>query len=96
MGRRTYSRLREEIARLRRRGGIKAFELERIARSLGRRRHDRGKEPTWISELLPDARPISIPSHRGDLNKYTARRILELLDADLDLLEARETGEDDA
>ncbi len=82
-------RLREEIARFRRAGGVKSRDLERLAASLGRKRHRRGKEPTWVSEMLPGARPLSIPSHPRDLNRITARTILDLLEADLDAIEQR-------
>lgn len=43
-----------------------------------------------MSQLLPDARPLSIPDHGGkDLNRFTARVILQQLEEDLDTLEAR-------
>jgi len=81
--------LRMEIDRLRRVGGVKSRDLERLAARLGRKRHRRGKEPTWISEMLPEARPLSIPSHARDLNRITARTILDLLEADLDAIEQK-------
>jgi len=58
-----------------------------LAKSLRRYRHKRGKEPTWVSEVLTDAPPISIPDHPGDLNKYTARSILDQLELDVIALE---------
>ena len=89
--------LRRKIAGLRRAGGIRSRELERLAVQLGRRRHKSGKESTWISEILPGARPLSIPSHPGDLNRFTARTILDHLESDLDVIEGRlhEGGVDD-
>ena len=61
--------------------------MERLAIQMGRRRHRRGKEPTWISDILPSARPLSIPSHPGDLNRFTARTILDVLESDLEAIE---------
>lgn len=85
MNREKLKKLRGEIDNLRRRGGIKSRELEALARALGRKRHPRGSEPTWISEVA-DCYPISIPNHPTDLNKFTARRILNQLEADIDKL----------
>jgi hypothetical protein len=82
-------RLREEIAVFRRVGGVRSRDLERLAARLGRRRHRRGKEPTWVSDVLPGAPPLSIPSHARDLNRITARTILDVLEADLDAIERR-------
>lgn len=61
--------------------------MEAIARSLGRKQHDRGKEPTWINEVFPDLRPVSIPHHASDLNRFTAQSILDQLEQDLKRLE---------
>src|SRR5689334_8412796 len=80
-------KLRSKIEALRGKGGVKSAELESLARSLGRKRANTGKEPTWISEELPDRRPVSIPSHPGDLNRFTARGILDQLEGDLDRYE---------
>jgi hypothetical protein len=77
-------RLRSRIEALRGRGGIKAAELESLAQKLGRRRAKRGREPTWVSDAFPDLSPVSIPNHPGDLNRYTAKGILDGLEADLD------------
>jgi len=87
MGRSKIRKLRSEIEALRGRGGIKSSELESLARRLGRRRAKRGKEPAWVSEELPESRPVSIPNHPGDLNRYTAGTILDQLEADLDRYE---------
>jgi hypothetical protein len=80
-------KLRAQLEILRRQGGLKASQLESFARRLGRRRAKRGKEPTWVSDDFPDIRPVSIPSHRGDLNRFTAGSILDQLEADLDRYE---------
>jgi len=66
---------------------VRPAELESLAESLGRTRLKRGKHPTWVNRLLPTARPVSIPSHTGDLNRFTARTILDQLEEDLEMLE---------
>ena len=88
MNRRKLSRLRKLIQTLRGRlGNIKSRELESLARALGRKLDNRGKEPTFISELLPQARPLSIPHHPNALKKGTAGNILDQLEKDIDDLE---------
>ena len=53
----------------------------------------RGKHPTWVSQVLSDAPPLSIPDHGGrDLNRHTAEVILDQLETDLDRLEALDRG----
>ena len=85
MNREKLKKLREEIDKLRRRGGIKPRELETLAMALGRKRSPRGKEPAWVSEVA-GCYPFTIPNHPTDLNKFTARRILNQLEADIDRL----------
>jgi hypothetical protein len=63
--------------------GLRSHQLVQIAKSLGRRRSNRGKEPTYVSDPFPDLRPVSIPSHRGTLNRFTASSILDQLDEDV-------------
>jgi hypothetical protein len=94
MNRKKLKKLRQQIDSLRRCGGVKTRELEELAKALGRRRHKRGSEPAWVSEVLADSYPISIPSHTADLNKFTARNILNQLESDLDKLEEICTEED--
>jgi hypothetical protein len=79
--------LRRRIEALRQAGSVRPGELERLARSLGRTRVKRGKHSTWVRYLLPTARPVSIPNHSGDLNRFTARAILDQLEEDLSMLE---------
>lgn len=94
MTRTKIAKLRNEWKSLRRKGGVKSSELQSLARKLRRKRHDRGKEPTWISQCFPDLRPISIPDHPGDLNKFTAAGILGQLEEDLERFEeALENGD---
>jgi hypothetical protein len=87
MNHRKLTNLKTELATLRKRGGVKSSELEDIAKSLGRKRHKRGKEPTWINEQFPNLRPLSIPHHSTDLNRFTARSILEQLEVDIEYWE---------
>jgi hypothetical protein len=78
-------KLRQELDSLRKRGGIKSTELESLAKSLGRSKSDRGKEPTWISIQFPSLRPLSISHHStSDLNRFTARSILDQLEEDIE------------
>ena len=80
--------MRKRLQALRTRSGIiKSGELERLARALGRRLSNRGKEPTFVSDLLPQSRPLSIPHHPGTLKKGTADNILDQLEKDIDELE---------
>jgi len=83
------AKLRTEFEEIRRIGGVKPDRLIRLARKLGRRLASRGKHPTWINPLLPNARPVSIPDHGGrELNRNTVGAILDQLEGDLDALEA--------
>jgi hypothetical protein len=86
-------KLRRDIDNFLRRGGINSRELEALARALGRKRHPRGSDPAWVSELA-GSHPISIPNHPTDLNRFTARNILDQLEADIDRLEANDDEED--
>ena len=50
MSRRKLHKLRQRLQALRMRvGNIESRELEKLARALGRKRAERGKEPTFIS-----------------------------------------------
>lgn len=93
MNSKKLARQRQKIEGLRQRGGVRGRELEDLAKALGRKRHPRGKEPTWVSEELPGRPPLSIPGHPGDLNKHTARAILDQLEEDLDELEEKYANE---
>jgi len=44
------------------------------------RQEKRGKEPTYVNDDFPHLTPLSIPSHPGALNKFTAKDILDDLD----------------
>ena len=89
MNKKKLKKLRTRLGDLRARPrSIKSSELIRLARSLGRKRFNRGKEPTFINELLPKSRPLSIPNHPGTLKIGTAMNILDELEKDIDDHEA--------
>jgi len=80
--------LRRRIEALRSRPrGIQSRELEALAKALGRKRSNRGKDPAYISELLPRNPPVTIPHHSKPLKIGTAINILDQLDRDLNDLE---------
>ena len=83
MNRRKLDGLWVRIEELRRKGGVKSSEMESFAQALGRKRSKGGKEPTWVSPVFPDLRPVSIPHHSKDLNRFTAGSILDQLEEDL-------------
>ena len=80
--RRQLDKLRNKINNITRR------ELETFARSLSRRPKKRGKEKNFVSDLLPDKPPISIP-HQAKPYKTTANNILDALEGDIFDLENR-------
>lgn len=60
--------------------GRSALEFEGFARSLGRQREKRGKEPIWLRLRNPAlARPLSIPAHSASVKVGTARSIIHAL-----------------
>jgi hypothetical protein len=81
---RKLDKIQRTIESYRARGGIKSSELEDLAKELGRVRSKRGSEPTFISQPFPDLSPLSIPHHGKDLNKFTAKAIIDQLQCDLD------------
>ena len=76
-------RIRRQIESLRNRGGAKSAELERLAKALGRTRHPRGSEPTWVNKRFRWLRPLTIPHHSKELKRYTVHSILDQLEEDL-------------
>lgn len=95
MDRRRLVRLREDIGKLRRRAGIRATELQALAKRIGRVPHSRGKEPTWVKSILAKGASRFDAEPSGDLNRFTAREILNQLEADVDRFEARLEDEAD-
>lgn len=93
MDARKAGKLREEVASLRKRlGNIRDRELISLAKRIGRREFDRGKEPTFV-RAESDWNPLTIPKHPRALKKGTAKRILDQLEADIDARE--EEGPED-
>jgi hypothetical protein len=98
---RKLKKIKRELDELRRGGGQKSARyLEQLAIRLGRKKHPKGKEPTYFNEILPDLSPLSIPGHGGDLKPGTAKSILDQLDEDVFRLieiceEDKEEDEDD-
>lgn len=80
MERSKLRKLRQQIDNLRRRGGIRSRDLEAIAKALGRKVGPSGKHPMWVTDRA-GSRPISIPHHTVDLNRFTAQRIFDQLEA---------------
>ena len=82
-------RLRRKLGDLRRSiANMPSRKLENFAKSLERHRAKSGSEPNWVSDILPDSKPISIPHHSRALKKYTANNILDQLEKDLNDFEA--------
>lgn len=79
MRRSKADRLSERLDALRGRP-CKPKELQKLARAFGRKQKKRGKEPTWVSERFPDLKPLSIPSHPGDLPRGTSNSVLNHLE----------------
>jgi len=94
MNRRKLAKLRKRIDELRKKGSLPSATLERLAKALGRKRHKGGKEPMWVSELLPSASPLSIPHHSKGVGRFTAKSILDQLETDIDALEVSPDVED--
>ena len=67
-----------------RRSQPKAKDLEALAKALGRKVANRGKEPTFVSTEFPNLRPLSIPSHKcRDLATGTKNSILIQMEDDV-------------
>lgn len=83
MDERKLEKIRRDIDAARQKA-VTARDLIRIATALGRREFGgRGKEPTFVSEPFPRARPISIPKHGSkNLKPKTKRNILNDLEDD--------------
>jgi hypothetical protein len=75
--------------------GIRSDDLVRIAGQLGRTRSKRGSEPTYVRESDPRLRPLSIPSHPGDLKVKTCVTIVDMLLDDVDEWRLSSTDESD-
>ena len=95
MDRKRIDELRGELEELRAGAfNVKPSRLIEFAKSCGRSRANRGKEPTYVSSL-PGRNPLSIPGH-STIKGFTVKSILRVLEADLDcwedLLDTQEKG----
>lgn len=79
---RRLRRCEQRLARLRK-SVPNSRQLEAFAKTLGRKHVKRGKEPTWVSMEFPNLRPIAIPHHSSNPNKFTADSILDQLEEDI-------------
>jgi hypothetical protein len=84
---RKVKKLRRDLEAYRSQRGITSRELQSLARRLLRDRDpSRGKHRMWLSTVRR-AWPIAIPDHPGDLNRFTAQGILDVLEEDLEYFE---------
>lgn len=84
MTKRKLAKLRRELKKLRAgKYNLKSSDLTSFAKKVGRKPDtSRGKEPTYVSVIFSDLRPLSIPGHTA-INPYTADSIMDTFDADL-------------
>jgi hypothetical protein len=83
MNRKKLNKLRLAVERLRL-SSPKAFEIQKLAKQLGRRRVKRGSEPTWESQEFLTLNVLSIPDHGGkDLSPGVRNSVLTQLEDDL-------------
>jgi hypothetical protein len=96
MTRGKLDKLKLELSKLRR-GRQRAAALESLAKKLGRKQVNRGKEPVWVSRGLPGTYPLSIPRHGGrDLSPGVQRSVLDILEGDIAILEEQLSDEESA
>ena len=89
MDKKKLRKISQRIDQLRARSAsVRSSELKGIARQLGRRlRKQQTGEPPYVSTLLPNSRPISIPDHPGAMNKFVVGDILDDFEDDIFALE---------
>ena len=92
MNRKKLSALKRRAEEFRRKKEVKSREMERLARSIGRRPAKRGHENYWVSDILPGK--IAIPHHSKPLTPGTKQNILNDLEGDVyvweEILDAEE------
>ena len=89
-------KLKLELTRLRR-AQVTAANIESVARQLGRKKVNRGKEPMWES-CFPHLFVLAIPHHGGrDIPTGTKHSILNQLEEDVLAWDEtlREVGDED-
>ena len=84
--RKRIRKVKQKLQELRRSRGVTGRELQNYASQIGYQAVNRGKEPTW-EHNRPDFMPLTIPGHSGDLAIGTARRIIDRLLSDIEILE---------
>lgn len=86
MDKKKLAKIRRELVEIRKSPqGRAASVLEDLARKVGRKKVDRGKEPTWTRERDPAlSPPLSIPHHSTDLSIGVCRSIVITLLDDCD------------
>jgi hypothetical protein len=72
-------KIRRQLEAFQIQGGVSSKLLVKLAKALGCKIDPRGKEPTYVNELLPDLLPVSIPN-RKDLAPGTKANILDSLE----------------
>jgi len=78
-----------------RHSSVKALEIQKLAKQLGREKVKRGKEPTWESREFQELRPLSIPDHGGkDLSPGVKYSVLNELENDVISWDERLTQEE--
>ena len=84
-------KLRRDLGRLReQKSGLGQKNLKRSRNDWGGGdRAGQQARPQWISSVLPESRPISIPGHKS-IKTYTAVSILDCFEEDLARLEELE------
>ena len=81
MNKRKLKKVERDIRSLRAgSGNVHRRQLVSLAKTLGRQKSDRGKEPTYVSTIFPDMRPVTIPSHPGAMPQFTVESILDQLE----------------
>jgi hypothetical protein len=90
MNKNKLAKLKKKLESLRnRKGNFNEKELVSFANDCGRKLKTggMGKHPAYINVNLPNKRPLSIPSHPGNMPAGTAGNILDILESDLFELE---------
>jgi len=86
MNKKKLNRLKKKLEDLRAgKANLKREQLLSFAKSIEREESKRGKEGTYISTILLNRNPISIPKNRK-FNKYTVGSILDEFEKDLFVL----------
>ena len=90
MDSRKLQKVGDELESLRgRSGNLKARDIIAVAKKLGRREGaKKGSHVAYVSDLLPNRRPVTIPVHAkpSNINRFTAEGILDELEQDYEEL----------